>query len=207
MLILGAVPCPRGSPAPCIMLMSMPEHSDSDSTVTLLLRAKNGDDGARDRLFRRLTSVVRRWAHLRLPPTAREGFDSDGLVQDAVAAEVKRMASVDTPRSSPFYVHLHNTLRGRILEELSQARARSDARGEPTEATVEDRLDAGAFRRYQRGLARLAPEDQAAIFVRIELGMSLADTAVELDKPSADAAHKAVSHAVRQLIEAMQVER
>ena len=188
-----------------------PEHSGSDSTIMLLRRAKAGDDGARDRLFRRLTPIVRRWAHGRLPAWARYRCDSDDLVQDALMATAKNLARIDADGAAAFYAYLHKTLQNRILDEISRARLRPRASGAPVEALapspLEELLDAETLMRYQRALARLSSEDQAAILLRIELGLSLEETAAELGKPTADAARMAVSRAVKRLLEAMQSER
>ena len=185
-----------------------PEPSESDSTIVLLKRAKGGDDGARDQLFRRLTPMIRRWATGRLPAWARYRFDSDDLVQEALLATTKNLHRIDAEGSAQFYAYLHKTLRNRILDEISRARLRPRASGEPTEALapspLEALLSAEALERYRRGLESLGPEDQAAIVLRIELGLSLEATAAELNKNSADAARMAVSRAIKRLVEAMQ---
>jgi RNA polymerase sigma-70 factor, ECF subfamily len=187
-----------------------PEHSGADSTIVLLRSAKTGDDRARDRLFRRLTPIVRRWATGRLPVWARYRCDSDDLVQDALLATAKNLHRIDATGSAEFYAYLHRTLQNRILDEISRAKLRPRASGEPAEALapspLETLLDAETLERYQRGLARLAPEDRAAILLRIEFGLSLEETAAELGKPSADAARMAVNRAVKRLVEAMQHE-
>jgi RNA polymerase sigma factor (sigma-70 family) len=188
-----------------------PEHLGSDSTIVLLRRAKEGDEGARDRLFRRLRPVVRRWAAGRLPVWARYRCDSDDLVQDALMATVTNLQRIEAAGSAQFYAYLHKALQNRIRDEIAKAKLRPRAQEEPTEtlgpSPLEDLLDAEALERYQRALARLAPEDQAAILLRIELGFSFEETAAELGKPSADAARMAVNRAVKRLVEAMQLER
>ena len=188
-----------------------PEHFDSDSTILLVQRAKDGDDIARDRLFRRLTPVVRRWATGRLPVWARYRSDSDDLVQDALMATVRNLQSINAAGSAQFYAYLYKALQNRIRDEIEKARLRPRASGEPVEmlapSPLEAMLDAETLERYQRALATLSPEDQAAILVRIELGLSLQETAAELGKPSADAARMAVNRAVKRLVEAMQIER
>jgi RNA polymerase sigma factor (sigma-70 family) len=190
------------------------EHSGSDSTVILLRRAKGGDDGARNQLFDRLRPMVRRWATGRLPVWARFRSDSDDLVQEALMATVRNLPKIDATDSVAFYAYLHRALQNKILDEVSRAKLRPRWNGEPLE-TVEEfapspldaLLGAEAFDRYKRALARLSQEDQAAIVVRIELGFTLEETAVELGKPSADAARMAVSRAVKRVVEAMQHER
>lgn len=187
------------------------ERSGSDSTIILLQRAKAGDDVARDQLFRRLTPIVRRWAKGRLPAWARFRCDSDDLVQEALLATVKHLDTIDSAAAIKFYAYLHTTLQNKIRDEISRAKVHHRQSGEPEEELARSPLDSllgvETFERYQRALAGLSPEDQAAIVVRIELGFSLEETAVELGKPSADAARMSVKRAVKRLVEAMQGER
>jgi RNA polymerase sigma-70 factor (ECF subfamily) len=52
---------------------------------------------------------------------------------------------------------------------------------------------------YERGLERLRPEEREAIIGRVELGMSYADLAAALGKPSANAARMTVVRALVRL--------
>ena len=60
-----------------------------------------------------------------------------------------------------------------------------------------------ALERYEAALARLRPEDREAIIIRVELGCPYAEVAAALGKPSAAAAHMAVSRALIRLAEEM----
>jgi RNA polymerase sigma factor (sigma-70 family) len=188
-----------------------PERAGSDSTIVLVRRAKGGDGQARDRLFSRLTPIVKRWATGRLPVWARYRSDSDDLVQDALLATMRNLERIDAGGSAEFYAYLHKTLQSKILDEIERAKLRPRASGEPVEeltlSPLDTLLNVEALDRYQRGLARLGDDDRAAILLRIELGMSLEETAAELGKPSADAARMAVARAIKRLVEAMQDER
>ncbi len=56
-----------------------------------------------------------------------------------------------------------------------------------------------AVDRYETALQRLNDEEREAIIARVELGMSFEEVAAALEKPSADAARKAVSRALLRL--------
>jgi RNA polymerase sigma factor (sigma-70 family) len=190
---------------------AVPKSSGSDSTMILLARAKKGDDGARDQLFRRLTPIVTWWATGRLPAWARFRSESDDLVQDALLATVRNLEKIDAAGSAEFYAYLHRALQSKILDQIAKAKLRPRASGESPEQLVpsplDSLLDTDALDRYRRALAQLSSEEQAAILLRVELGFSLEETAAELGTPSADAARMEVSRAVKRLVEVMQRER
>ena len=56
-------------------------------------------------------------------------------------------------------------------------------------------------------LERLRPEEREAVIARVELGLSHAEVAEALGKPSAAAAHMAVSRALVRLAEEMAHDR
>ena len=59
--------------------------------------------------------------------------------------------------------------------------------------------------RYDSAFIRLKEDDRAAIFLRMELEMGHEDVADALDKPSADAARKAVNRALVRLAKEMSI--
>jgi RNA polymerase sigma-70 factor (ECF subfamily) len=52
-----------------------------EPTVALIRRVRDGDSVARDTLLKRYLPALRRWAHGRLPASARDLSDTDDLVQ------------------------------------------------------------------------------------------------------------------------------
>ena len=58
--------------------------------------------------------------------------------------------------------------------------------------------------RYEAALGRLKPEERDAIVTRVEFGLSFAEVAEVLGKPSADAARMAVVRALMRLTEEME---
>jgi RNA polymerase sigma-70 factor (ECF subfamily) len=64
-------------------------------------------------------------------------------------------------------------------------------------------LGAEAYERYERALASLKNEDQCAVVSRVEFGMDYDEIAIELGKPTADAARMAVTRAIVRLASKM----
>src|SRR6476660_4357334 len=57
---------------------------DVTSSFALLLRARQGDEVARNELCARYLPRLRRWAHGRLPSCARGHLDTEDIVQDTL---------------------------------------------------------------------------------------------------------------------------
>jgi RNA polymerase sigma-70 factor (ECF subfamily) len=96
----------------------------------------------------------------------------------------------------------------RDLARKCQRRGPSDpidshelATGEPS--PLEQAIGSEALDRYDVAMERLRPEDREAIIMRIELGLSHAEIAEALGKPTAAAAHMAVSRALVRLAQEM----
>ena len=63
----------------------------AEATVELLDRVKKGDQEALNLLLARVIPRLRRWAHGRLPQSARGMQETADLVQDTILAAVKRI--------------------------------------------------------------------------------------------------------------------
>ena len=88
---------------------------------------------------------------------------------------------------------------------LSTTGVYGDARGEWVDETspLEVAIGEEIIERYEAGLGRLKSEEREAIVGRVELGLSYAELATALGKPSADAARMTVVRALVKLTEAM----
>ena len=58
---------------------------------------------------------------------------------------------------------------------------------------------------YDEAMAALQPEEREAIIGRVELGLSYAELAAAMDRPSADAARMAVARALLKLAKRLKV--
>ena len=95
---------------------------DVTSSFALLLRAREGDEVARNELCARYLPRLRRWAHGRLPTWAREHLDTEDIVQDALMQSVGRIGSF-TPE------HERGLLRVRVSGSPQPAPRRVASRG------------------------------------------------------------------------------
>lgn len=187
--------------------------ADPAATVELVLRAQAGDESAVDELFARYGTRLRRWAHGRLPSGARGAMETQDLVQETLVKVFQRIPAFEPRHAGAFRDYVWTTLWNRIRDI-----ARTQARRGPSEAIesdlpcsapspLEEAMGREVFARYEVALDRLKPEEREAVIARVELGLSHAEVAEALGKPSEAAAHMAVSRALVRLAEEMAHER
>ena len=70
-------------------------------------------------------------------------------------------------------------------------------------SALDEVIGSEALTRYEEALARLRPEERDAIIARVEWGLSYAELAQALGKPTPAAARKAVARALVRLAEEM----
>jgi RNA polymerase sigma-70 factor (ECF subfamily) len=173
--------------------------------VDLLTRARAGDREALEALFDHHIPPLRRWASGRLPRWARDAADTSDLVQETVVATLKNLQHFEVRGAGALQAYLRQAVLNRVRNSMRSAARRPTS--EPLESHVPDvrtsPLEAVIGRqtleRYEAGLDRLKPEEREAIVGRVELGMSYAELAAALGKPSTDAARMAVVRALVRL--------
>jgi RNA polymerase sigma-70 factor (ECF subfamily) len=186
---------------------------DPTATVELVLKAKAGDQDAMDALFARYEVRLRRWAHGRLPVAARGSLDTQDLVQDTLTRVFKRLHSFEPRHPGAFRDYVWTTLWNAVRDVARSSKRRGPvdpldsqlAGHDPSplqQAVGQETLD-----RYEAAMERLRPEEREAIIARVELGLSHTEVAQALGKPSAAAAHMAVSRALVRLAEEMAHDR
>jgi RNA polymerase sigma-70 factor (ECF subfamily) len=189
---------------------SAPERSaDAESSYELLARAREGDAQALETLCARYLPRMRMWVHGRLPAWARGAIDSQDLVQDTLARVVQKIRTFEPRHDGAFQAYVRQALLNRVRDEIRAAERRAPAspldsnKPSQTPSPLEEAIGQEALERYEAALDRLRPEDKEAIFVRIEIGLSYAEVADVLGKPSVAAAHMAVSRALVRLAREM----
>ena len=184
----------------------------ADSTFELLRRARTGDREALDRLFTRHLAPLQRWASGRLPRGARDLADTDDLVQDTLLRTLKSMDGFEPRRVGALQAYLRQAILNRVRDEFRHKQRRPDQTGIDDlqigggESPLEEAIGRQAVESYEQALARLRPEEREAIIGRVELGMSYADLADALGKPTTEAARKAAKRALLRLAEEMKVD-
>jgi len=178
---------------------------DVDATTDLLARAQAGDEEALNRLFERHVPLLKRWASGRLPRWARKIADTSDLVQETIIATLRNLPSFEMRGDGALQAYLRSALINRVRNEMRRALLRPYA-GEidsqlPHDGTspLEAAIGSQTLDRYESALRRLSEEDREAIVTRVEFGLSYAEVAETLGKPSADAARMAVVRALLKL--------
>jgi RNA polymerase sigma-70 factor (ECF subfamily) len=178
---------------------------DPESSIALLLRAKQGEPDAIEQLWARYIPRIRRWAHGRLPSSSRGMLDTDDLAQEILIRAVQRIETFQPRHEGAFQGYLRQMLKNRILDEVRRAERRppgpplADEYATPDPSPLEIAIGREALERYETALAKLTALDQQLIFARVELEFSAAEIAMAFDKPSVAAAHMALSRALMRL--------
>jgi RNA polymerase sigma-70 factor (ECF subfamily) len=186
---------------------------EPEPTVNLVLRAKAGDQAALDDLFQRYQARLRRWAHGRLPPAARGSLETQDLVQETLVRLFRHLAGFEPRHPGAFRDYAWTTLFNAIRDTARKYRRQGPTNVLETDAPGSDpsplevAMGTELFDRYESAMERLRLEDRAALLLRLELGLSHAEVAEILEKPSAAAAYMAVSRALARLAKEMAAER
>ena len=184
-----------------------------ESTFRLVRRAQTGDQGALDQLFDRHLKPLERWARGRLPQWARDLADTDDVIQDTLLQTFKRIDDFEHRGVGALQAYLRQAVLNRIRDELRRKGRQPpmSALNEEDAAAIQSPLELAIGREgleaYERALEQLRPEEREAIIARIEMGLSHAEVAEALGKPTVAAAHMAVSRALVHLAEEMAHDR
>lgn len=184
------------------------ESSARVATGTLVVRARQGHPEAVDAICARFRPRLVRWTRGRLPAHARGVNDTEDLVQDVIVAALGRIGSIE-PERDGLLRYLQTAILNRVRTSVRNAANRQRKLSVDLDPApgVESPFDAYVSRenqaKYERGLARLNPEEQDLIIGRIELQMSYGELAIHVGKPSADAARMACKRAIERLANSM----
>ncbi len=180
-----------------------------ESTRALLDRARGGDEGARDRLFARYMPILRRWAHCRLPASARDLHETDDLVQVTLMRSLARLDSFQHRGEGAFLAYLRQILMNVVRDEIRRAARRhapaplAEEIPDPGPSTLERALGRETLERYEAALAELVEQQREATILRLEMGFDYRQVAEALGLASADAARMTVGRALVRLAEMM----
>jgi RNA polymerase sigma-70 factor (ECF subfamily) len=191
-------------------MAAAPDHfSEPDQTGDLLERARAGDGKALEQLLERHVPILRRWASGRLPRWARDIADTTDIVHDTVVVTLKHLDAFEYRGDGALGAYLRQAVMNRIRNEFRKLAARGVAgtldTGIPDDATspLEAALANETLERYEQGLTRLKPDEREAVVSRLEFGLSYAEIAEALGKPTANAARMTVVRALARLAEEM----
>ena len=198
-------PDPPLSPVP----LPLPIQGDAESSFALLVRARLGDETARNELCARYLPRLRRWAHGRMAPWVRDHLDTEDIVQDALMQSVRRLEAFTPQHEGAFCAYVCQALRNR-LHDLARRAAKRPLR-EPIApdwpavdpSPLEQAVGTQMLHRYERALQRLRESDQELVVARVELDLDYREIADLCGKPSEAAARVAVGRALLRLADEM----
>ena len=179
------------------------------SSLSLLMRARNGDEAARNELCTRYLPRLRRWAHGRLPAWVRDHLDTEDIVQDTLMQSVRRLETFTPEHERAFCAYVCQAMRNRLHDVVRRASRRPIGGPIPTDAPASDpspleqAVGAQLLQRYERALLRLRESDRELVVARVELGLDYREIADLHGKPSEPAARVAVGRALLRLADEM----
>jgi RNA polymerase sigma factor (sigma-70 family) len=185
---------------------AMPDANSSwNSTLSLLTRAKAGDQDALDDLFARYLPLLSRWARGRLPLWVRDASDTQDLVQETLLQTFKKIEGFEHRGEGAFQAYLRQAVMNRIRDCMRKAHRRPEREELDEQAPdtalspLEAAIGSEALEQYDAALERLDDDDRELVVARVELGLSYAEVAAATGKPTPNAARMAVSRALVKL--------
>jgi len=175
----------------------------------LLRLAKAGDPLARNLLVKKHLPALRRWAHGRLPHSARDLIDTDDLVQITMLRALDHLGSFEPKHAGAFFAYLRQILLNHIRDEIRRVSRRPDRDGLSEDivdvgpSPLDEAMGRDARQRYERALLKLTPDQQEAVVLRLELGFTYLEMAEALERPTPNAARLLVTRALVRLAKEM----
>lgn len=183
-----------------------------EPTIELVIRARAGDRLAVEALLQRCLPGLKRWAHGRLPHSARGSLDTADLVQEAALHALQRLDVFEPRHVGAMQAYLRQSVINRIRDEVRKVTRHPAAEGlspdHPGDGTspLEAAIQVESYERYRRGLERLKPRDREMVVARVEAQWSLGEISQRFGLSTVDAARMAVSRALKRLANFMQPE-
>ena len=184
-----------------------------ESTMTLVQRARLGDDAALNDLCARYLPRLERWARGRLPSWARSSTDTQDLAQLTITQVARRLPQFEPRHEGAFQAYVRQALLNQIRSQVRAALRKAPPgpldtdHVSPEPSPLEQAIGADLLDRYDAALERLKPADREAIVARVEMGLTWAEAAEALDKNSPGAAQMAVTRALVRLAKEMSLDQ
>jgi RNA polymerase sigma-70 factor (ECF subfamily) len=190
--------------------MATVEHQvPLDSTLALVTRARDGDRVALEIIAGRYQVALLRFAHGRVPGSARGLVDTVDIVQLAMVRTLGRLQHIDATLPGSLLAYLRSAVLNQIRDEIRRARRRPqrtelDERlpaldKDPLEAVISEQ----EYERYNLALLQLPADQQEAFVMWIEMDCTHREIAEALGRPSPEAARMLVRRAIHAMAEAL----
>jgi len=182
-----------------------------EPTVELITKARGGDREALEALLQRCVPSLTRWAHGRLPASARGSMDTGDLVQEAVMRAIGRLDTFEPRHVGAMQAYLRQSVINRIIDEVRRVTRHPSSPFEPEleiPSAEDSPLDAAiageTYDRYRAALATLKPRERKIVVARVELRWGTDGVAAHFGFATPDAARMAATRALERLAKAMQ---
>ena len=185
------------------------------ATLSLLQQALAGDDAASTTLLRYYRVRLERFLAGRLPSSSRSLLDTPDLVQEILARAWSRLPEFEHRGPGSFWAFLRASALHAVADEYRrssrglQQKTLSDTSAPDESVSGRSPLDAltntEAFGAYEDALGKLDERLRTAIQLRLELGSTFEQIAVDCGFSTAEAARKAVGRGIQEI--ARRIER
>lgn len=179
--------------------------STDHTTAWLLGRWQSGDASARGALIARLTPMLTRWVHGRIPARLRDAQDTGDLVQTALLRVLAHLDHFQSEHPGALYGYLRtaslnalrDALRGAPVDERVEIEVLESLPALP-DSPLEAALGRDGAIAYEKILWALEPALRSIVMMRFEFGMSFPEIAAELGE-TPDAVRMRVNRALRRM--------
>jgi RNA polymerase sigma-70 factor, ECF subfamily len=180
-----------------------------EPTIELVVRARTGDRQAVEALLQRSVPQLKRWAHGKLPPAARNNLDTGDLVQETVLHVLRRLDTFQPQHVGAMQAYLRQSVINRIRDEVRRIGRHPASCELPDDMASEEpspeeqAVKAEAVSRYHDALGALSSRDRQLVVARIEAQWSYDEIATHFAMSTPDAARMAVARALRRLMDSV----
>jgi RNA polymerase sigma-70 factor, ECF subfamily len=180
-----------------------------EPTIELVIKAREGDRLAVEALLQRCLPELKRWAHGRLPASARGNLDTGDLVQETVLHVLRRLDHFEPRHVGAMQAYLHQSVINRIRDEVRKVTRRPAPSELPGDLMTDDTsplettMRRETYRRYRTALDDLSSREKAFIVARIEAQWTVSEIARHFGIKSVDAARMAVGRALKRLMKVL----
>ena len=159
-------------------MSSLPPEDEPESdllsdepTIELVVRARSGDRHAVEALLQRSVPQLKRWAHGKLPPAARNNLDTGDLVQETVLHVLRRLDTFQPRHVGAMQAYLRQSVLNRIRDEVRRIARHPTAIDLPDDmpsdepSPEEQAVKAEAVAKYCEALTTLNARDRQLVVV------------------------------------------
>ena len=175
-------------------------------TVELIERARAGDLNAVNAILQRCLPSLKRFAHGKLPQSARGYQDTNDLVQDAALNAMKHLDTFEPRHVGAMQAYLRRSVINRICDEVRRVNRNPPPSELPEDVVSAENISAEealigkeAYERYRQALKKLNARERELIVARIELQWNAREITKRFNFSTEDAARMAATRALRKL--------